>query len=198
MNIIVILIKIVRKVEFGFFGFVYGLAFKKKGKNIKILSPMFITPEYIECGDNILILKNARIQGIDKYQGVDFCPKITLEDEVTIQQNIHLTCANRVTIMSKVAIGANVTITDINHPYKNINIAIEEQPIEVSEVYIGEHSKIYNNSVILPGVRLGKHTVVGANSIVLSGNYPDFCVLAGAPATIVKKYDTKLNKWIKK
>ena len=197
MNPMCFLIKINRKVQFIFFGLIYSMAFKKKGKKFRLLSPMLITPEFIECGSNVLILKNARIEGVDKYQGEVFHPRIILEDEVTIQQNLHLTCANKITIMNKVAIGANVTITDINHPYKNINLSIEEQPIEVSEVFIGANSKIYNNSVILPGVRLGKHTVVGANSIVLSGNYPDFCVLVGCPAKIVNKYDIRLKKWNK-
>ena len=52
------------------------------------------------------------------------------------------------------------------------------------------------NSTILPGTKLGKHCVVGANSVV-SGEFPDYCVIVGAPARIVKHYDFEIHKWVK-
>jgi acetyltransferase-like isoleucine patch superfamily enzyme len=64
-------------------------------------------------------------------------------------------------------------------------------------VIIGEGCKIYNNTVILPGVELGKHCVVGANSVVLEGVYPDFCIIVGSPAKIIKQYCFISNNWIK-
>ncbi|SQA78050.1 putative lipopolysaccharide biosynthesis O-acetyl transferase WbbJ [Capnocytophaga ochracea] len=89
-----------------------------------------------------------------------------------------------------------MTITDIYHPYEDIFIPIEQQDIEVSEIFIGENSKIYNNVVILPGTKLGKHTTVGANSVV-SGIFLDYCVIVGAPAKIVKRYCFEEQKWKK-
>ena len=115
---------------------------------------------------------------------------------MTIQQSLHLTCANQIKIGKNTAIGASVTITDIHHPYKDITIPIEQQDIEVGEVMIGENSKIYNNAVILSNTKLGKHTTVGANSVV-SGIFPDYCVIVGAPAKIVKRYCFEQQKWRK-
>ena len=49
---------------------------------------------------------------------------------------------------------------------------------------------------IQAGTILGKHCIVGTNSVV-RGIYPDFCVLVGSPASIVKRYNIKTKKWEK-
>ena len=155
-----------------------------------------ITPEFVECGKEVYIGFNARIQGIKQYNETFFSPKIILEDGVSIQQNIHLTCANSIIIGKNTAIAANVTITDIHHPYKDINIPIEKQDIEIGFVHIGEDCKIYNNVVILPNVIIGKHVTVGANAVV-DKSLPDYCVAVGIPARVIKRFDFKTQSWRK-
>lgn len=153
------------------------------------------TPSAISAGSHVYIGRNGRIEGIKRYNNDCFQPRIILHDRVSIEQNIHLTCAERIEIGANTAIAANVTITDINHPYADVSIPIERQDLEVKPVYIGEDCKIYNGSVILPGVHIGKHCVVGANSVV-THDVPDYCVVVGAPARIVKQYDFVINKWL--
>ena len=177
--------------------FFLSLFFKKYGKGTRIEKAYFLTPESIELGKGVLICQGARLEGVSNYEETEFNPLIKLEDNVSIQQNIHLTCANSIIIKKNTAIAANVTITDIIHPYEDISIPIEKQPIIYKKVEIGEECKIYNNAVILPGVILGKHCVVAANSVVREGLYPDYSILAGSPAVIIKKYDIKLKKWRK-
>jgi acetyltransferase-like isoleucine patch superfamily enzyme len=169
--------------------------FKKYGKGTRIESAYYLTPQYIKLGKNVLISKNARIEGVSFYEGFSFSPSIILEDFVSIQQNLHLTCANNITIKKHTAIAANVTITDIIHPYEDILTPIEKQPIQCEMVEIGEECKIYNNVVILPGVILGKHCVVAANSVVRKGVYPQNSIIAGTPAKIISQF--KVNKWTK-
>lgn len=150
----------------------------------------------MECGRCVSIGLNARLEGISRYNNVSFTPCIVLSDGVSIQQNLHLTCANSVVIGKNTAIAANVTITDIHHPYTDISIPIERQDIEVGFVQIGENCKIYNNAVILPNVTIGKHVTVGANSVV-NRSLPDYCVAVGIPARIVKRYDFETKAWRK-
>lgn len=38
--------------------------------------------------------------------------------------------------------------------------------------------------------------MVGANSVV-RGDFPDYSVIVGAPARIVKRYDANQNRWRK-
>lgn len=175
----------------------YYFLFKKLGNRCLIRKVLFITPKYISIGNEVSIWKNARMEGVGNYQGKSFSPSIILEDGVSIQQNLHLTCAENVTIGKDTAIAANVSITDIIHPYEDILIPVEKQPISTARVRIGEDCKIYNNVVILPGTVLGRHCVVGANSVVKAGNYPDYSVIVGSPAVIVKRYCLQSQQWLK-
>lgn len=161
-----------------------------------ILKPLLITPQFIELGENVTIWYKARIQGVYKYNEAEYNPRIIFCDGVTVQQNLHLTCANRIIIGKNTAIAANVTITDIIHPYEDVNKPIERQNIQVDSVQIGEDCKIYNNAVILPGVHIGKHVTIGANSVV-NTDIPDYSVAVGMPARVVKRYDFNLKKWLK-
>jgi acetyltransferase-like isoleucine patch superfamily enzyme len=170
--------------------------FKALGYHSYIEKTLKITPSFIDIGKRVYISKFSRIEGIKLYNNKVFSPIISIENNVTIQQNIHLTCANSVVIKKNTAIAANVTITDIHHPYEDINIPIEKQDIVVKSVIIGEDSKIYNNVVILPGTKIGRHCTIGANSTVF-GAVPDYSVAVGSPAKIIKRYCFKDNAWKK-
>lgn len=174
----------------------YKRNFAPMGASSFVCRPICMTTRYLKMGHNIYIGPNARIEGVDKYNAVTFTPVIELSDGVTIQQNIHLTCANHVSIGANTAIAANVTITDIHHPYDDIEKSIDSQDIIVGEVVIGSDCKLYNNVVILPNVHIGKHVTVGANSVVCS-DLPSYSVAVGMPAYIVKRYDFELHKWRK-
>lgn len=174
----------------------YTSKLKKCGKGNRIVQPLYITPKCIIFGNNISIWKNARIEGVNRYEGVYFQPEIVFHNNVSVQQNLHLTCAFKIEIGENTAIAANVTITDIHHPYEDINLPIEKQKIRVSAVSISSDCKIYNNVVILPGCKIGKHSTIGANSVV-SGLFPDYCVIVGAPAKIIKRYSFEKEAWLK-
>lgn len=172
----------------------YYWRFKEYHISDIIKKPIHLTPRFISLGEHVYIGPNARIDGVSKYNDKLFHPQILLSDRVKIQQGIHLTCANSVVIGRNTAIAAYVTITDINHPYTDINLPIERQDLEVKAVKIGEDCKIYNGAVILPGVTIGNHVTVGANSVV-NRDVPDFCVVAGIPAVIVRRYDLETKNW---
>lgn len=171
------------------------IRFKECKLRTHIISPLKVTYNCI-CIGNATIWNNARLEGVFKYNDKTFSPLIIIHDGVSIQQDLHLTCAGKIEIGKNTAIAARVTITDINHPYVDINVPIERQDIEVKEVYIGDDCKIYNGVVILPGVTIGKHVTIGANSVV-THNIPDFCVAVGAPAHVIKRYNTKSQQWEK-
>jgi len=59
----------------------------------------------------------------------------------------------------------------------------------VGRVSIGEGTWIGEHAAIFGDVRIGLHCVVGANSVVTDADVPDYCVVVGAPARIVKRYE---------
>lgn len=174
----------------------YNWRFRRCGCRVLVRKPIICTFEYISIGDRSHIGHNARIEAVRYYEGVRFNPHIIIGDNVSFQQNIHLTCANSIVIGQNTAIAANVTITDIDHPYDDPDTPVEKQPLRVSSVSIGDDCKIYNNVVILGGVSIGKHVVVGANSVVTT-SIPDYCIAAGAPAKVIKKYNHITKQWEK-
>ena len=172
----------------------YKTRFKEIHRSCIFRMSRMVTPRYIELGENVVVNFNPRIEGVSRYNDKRFSPRIIIHNGVHIQQNCHITCANLIEIGKNTAIAANVSITDINHPYKDVNIPIDKQDIEVKFVKIGEECKINNNVVILPGVTIGKHVTIGANSVV-NKDIPDYSVAVGIPAKVIKRYNFQDSIW---
>lgn len=51
--------------------------------------------------------------------------------------------------------------------------------------FVGEHTFVGTNAIILPGVRIGDHCVIGAGSVVTK-DVPSNCVVAGNPARVIR------------
>ncbi|PPZ92553.1 lipopolysaccharide biosynthesis protein [Cloacibacterium normanense] len=119
---------------------------------------------------------------------------ITIQEDVIISQNVHITSASNLVIGKKSLILANVFITNIDHEYQEIGKHVVKQKYLVKETTIGENAYIGMGAAIMAGTKLGKQCVVGANSVV-RGEFPDYCVIVGAPARVVKKYNPDTKIW---
>ena len=168
------------------------------GKHSWVMSPTcrISGKQHISVGVCTFIGKNARIEAVTQYAGVAYAPRIIIGDNVCINQNFHCTCAQLVSIGNGTSITANCGIFDIIHPYEDVLVNPREAEIRVLPIKIGKDCLIGMNSVILPGTELGDHCVVGANSVV-SGSFPNYSVLVGVPAKIIKRYDFATQTWRK-
>lgn len=101
-----------------------------------------------------------------------------------------------VTIGNNVIIAQNVVISALNHGYQDIHTPIRLQPCTTSPVKVGDDSWIGANAVITSGVTIGKHVVVAAGSVVTK-NVPDFTIVAGNPARVIKQYNPTTKNWEK-
>jgi acetyltransferase-like isoleucine patch superfamily enzyme len=79
-----------------------------------------------------------------------------------------------------------VYITDQNHGYEDPTVPIGRQMPTEAPVRIGAGSWIGSGAVVLPGSDIGRHVVVAANAVV-RGAVPDYSVVAGVPARVVKR-----------
>jgi len=91
-------------------------------------------------------------------------------------------------IEDDVLLGPNVAIYSSTHNFKDVNKPIKNQGYNVAITTLKSGCWIGINSVILPGVTIGKNSVVAANSVV-NKDVPDFTVVGGCPAKIIKKID---------
>lgn len=122
---------------------------------------------------------------------------IVIGDNISIGQNFHLISSDEVLEIGKdTTISGNVFITNIDHNYEKIDTHILDQEYIIKKTLIGENCFIGYGAALQAGTILGKQCVVGANSVV-RGTFPDYCVIAGAPAKIVKRYNAETNTWQK-
>lgn len=178
-------------------GILYAIRNRYKSSyHLTIYKSILFTDKTIKWSGNVTVFSNARIQGVERYLDRSYTPILILKNGVSIQQNCHITYARSIEIGEETAIAANVTITDIDHPYQEIDLPVEKQQLKVMPVKIGKDCKIYNNTVILQGTIIGNHCVIGANSVV-KGQFPDYSIIVGAPAKIVKRYNPETSKWEK-
>jgi acetyltransferase-like isoleucine patch superfamily enzyme len=101
-----------------------------------------------------------------------------------------------VNIGNYVGLAQNVVLSGLNHSYQDISIPIRKQPVTFKLITIKEETWIGANSLISAGVTIGKHCVVAGGSVVTK-DVPDYSVVAGNPAKIIKKYNFELNVWEK-
>lgn len=101
-----------------------------------------------------------------------------------------------VSIGNNVNLAQNITVSGLNHNYKDPHKTIISQGVSIALINIEDDVWIGSNSVILAGVTIGKHSIIAAGCIV-NHNIPPFSVVAGNPGKIVKQYDFQKEKWIK-
>jgi acetyltransferase-like isoleucine patch superfamily enzyme len=170
--------------------------FKNIGSKSVIKKHLLLTPEFISLGNRVIIWNDARIEGVSSYANKSFEPHIILEDGVIIQQRCHITAADTLIIGKDSLISFDVSIQDTDHEYEDLFTPIGKQPLRVRKTHIGENCFIGSGAKIQAGTILGRHCVVGTNAVV-RGTFPDYCVIVGVPARIVKRYDEVSKKWKK-
>jgi acetyltransferase-like isoleucine patch superfamily enzyme len=122
-------------------------------------------------GDNVLIGTNTVIDG-----------NCVIGDNISIQTGAYI--PTNTTIESNVFIGPKVVFTNDKYP-----IRIKDK---LNGPIIKEGASIGANSTILPGVTINKGAMVGAGSVVTK-DVPEWCLVAGVPARIIKGLPDELR-----
>jgi acetyltransferase-like isoleucine patch superfamily enzyme len=152
----------------------------------------FDNPGGIHIGDGVLVLHGSWLYCIPTDGPT---PELRIGANVYIGYRCHITCARRVEIGPGCFFSNNVLITDTMHQYEDIQIDPLRQPLAVAEVQIGEGTMIGENACVFGRVMIGRHCVIGANSLVSNCEVPNYSVVVGSPARLVKRYDTAAREW---
>lgn len=104
-----------------------------------------------------------------------------------------LVAHNKISIGENTGIAHQVLILTSSNPRGPRNKLAKVYPKMTAPVIIGANSWIGARVTILPGVTIGDFCVVAAGSVV-NGDVPDYSVVAGVPAKIVKTLDPDLFK----
>lgn len=141
---------------------VYRLTLKHMGKNVYIDHwAYFRYPWRVILGDNVVINRGCKF----------FCSYFYKDVNITIGNNV--------------IIAPDVTFFAASHDYNLIDL-----PDIAKSIIIKNHVWIGGKSIILPGVTVEEGSVIGAGSIV-TRDVPEWSVVAGNPARVIKKREIK-------
>ena len=170
----------------------YGM---KRGRDIQITPPL-----KVRCvKGNVAFGNNVSLSAFTILLGVRPQAKIEIGNNIRIAHHLQISCANSVKICSDVNIAPCVFITDHNHKFENPDVPIKEQGISMkpnASVEIGEGSWIGTKAVIVGDVKIGRHCVIGAGSVVTK-DVPDYSIVVGSPAIVIKHYDFTKGEWVR-
>lgn len=175
----------------------YRLVFRSFGRGSVLYTPMLLAhPEFIRIGNNVTIRKGVRLEVV--VSDPAHPPELIIGDNVNIEQNVHIVCHSLVVIGNDVSITGNCAIVDVTHPYEDVTDTVRIGARIMSgpsHVEIGNRCFLGYNAIILPNVRLGEYCVVGALALV-THDIPDYSVVAGSPARVVRRYDKVTGQWL--
>lgn len=155
--------------------------------------------QYVTVGDNTYMGKEAWLSAYDSYphSGQTFNPEISIGNNCIIGSFATITAINKIIIEDCVEISDFLYMSDHVHditPREGVQIS-RRRLISRGYVKIGAYTALGIYVTILPGVTLGKYCVVGAHSVV-TRSFPDYSILMGNPAVVVRTYSPETQKWI--
>ncbi len=192
--------------------------FNAFGPDSRICTPFeSMNPQHVYIGNYVSINRDMKISVFKDFtHHIDFIrqhypgleSQVKQEDYVFENSNIvigdctsigrysFITATNRVEIGKAVILSDHVYISDSDHRYENPDIPVIYQSMTKNgSVVIGDHSLIGVGVTIL-NCNIGKHCIIGAHSLV-TADIPDYSVVAGTPAKVIKNFNFETRKWEK-
>lgn len=171
------------------------LAFGHLGKGVSLRRPLRLRGvKYMHIGDRVVIKEHSWLEA-DPCTGSETC-RLFIGRGVSLGHFSHIYATLRIEIGQDVLTANGVYIADNTHGYEDITCPVIDQPVrQLKPVFIGEGSWLGEHVAVI-GASVGKHCVIGANSVV-TRDIPDYCVAAGVPARVIRRFCPETGKWEK-
>ena len=159
----------------------------------------------INFGNSVLIGRGAKISGLAK-NGVTLGNGLSLGEYCEISCTSHLSrigqgisigqgtgvgaygffgASGGITIGENVIMGQYVTFHAQEHNFEERGHLIKDQGVTEKGITVGDNCWIGAKATILDGTTIGRHSVIAAGSVV-KGTFPDYAVIAGIPAKVIR------------
>lgn len=137
----------------------------------------------MKIGDNAVIGEGSTLWADKK--------GLTIGKGIGIGKNCYIAqLGGSITIGDHVLIADTVRIYSLTHKYDNPSKLILLQGYKESTIVIKDNVWIGSGAIIFNDVTIGTGSVIGANAVVTK-DVPDYTVVAGVPAKIIKKIKKK-------
>jgi acetyltransferase-like isoleucine patch superfamily enzyme len=154
-------------------------------------------PQCIRVGDRTVIGAGALITPILQYAGVRYSPTIEIGSDVYIGPHLYMACVGRMTIGEGSVLSEHVYLNDASHGFDpEAGLIVGQTLVHPGDITIGNHCFLGLRSAVMPGVTLGDYCIVGVNSVVTK-SFPEYSMVAGAPAVLIKRYSPEQKAWIR-
>jgi len=185
--------------------------FKERGKMLNFIIKLFILIKYDIIFNKLIRLKqmieikkyeiqsNQQIHFVSQGNGglniVGDIENFKIDSTSHLKSNTYIECNGCVTIGKYFHTGKDLVILSTNHNYEGQSIPYDEtyikKPVIIQDfVWFGIDVKI------LPGVTVGEGVIVGMGSVVTK-DIPDYAIVGGNPAKIIKYRDIEQFKKLK-
>jgi acetyltransferase-like isoleucine patch superfamily enzyme len=143
---------------------------------------------WIEVGDQCMIAELVTLcAGMAPGHDLGPEPVLRVGDRCVIGRGSHIVAHHSIEIGADVFTGPYVYITDQNHSYADVEVPVGRQWPVNSSVRIGAGTWLGTGAIVLPGSIIGKNVVVAAGAVV-RGKVPDYAVVGGVPAKVLREY----------
>lgn len=137
----------------------------------------------VQLRDGVILSRNCVVMGKNGY--------IVFDERADIGCNCTFASVSGISIGAATIIAANCYIGGGRYYHDRLDPAIMDQGVySRGEIVIGDKCWIGAGAVILDGVKIGTGAIVGAGSVVTK-DVPDYAVVAGAPAKIIRIREEK-------
>lgn len=163
------------------------------GPGVSIDPPAWIVGAGSIClGSGVRVWRFARLEAIGPCDGK---ARIIIGDGSVIQPFVHIGAAESVQIGEGCLFASQVYISDHDHDWSDpMRPVVSNRSIVVAPVKIGAFVWLGERVVVLKGVSIGERSIIGAGSVV-TRDVPAFCIAAGAPARVIRKWNAATGRW---
>lgn len=146
----------------------------------------------IHVGAFVRIGTHAVLEALVPERGVT----LRIGDAAYIGHLARITAVNEVVIGEEAMLADRVYVSDTGHVYEDVSQPIKRQGLrDGRRVEIGMGAWLGIGAAVVGNVRVGEGAVVGANAVVTQ-DVPDFTVVAGNPAQVVRQHDGEAWRWL--
>ena len=160
----------------GFYGYKGSIGRLKM--KLKILRSWILHSIAYSSPVSSFVVSIQRSRGVKIGKNCHFSPYVLID----------LVYPRMINIEDNVTIGSNVMIFAHINPTANLELKRKAYPRKIEHVTVRSGAVINPGSIITAGVTIGKNAIVSVGSVVTE-DIPDYCIVVGNPARVVKKIE---------